>query len=343
MELIINTKQPPDDWLEKQDSSIWGARYEQSPQWAELSQEIGSLRPIYLQVRDGQKTIASLLLFDQIPWDPNNNRVSRALSDRITGRMKGSLSWLWGPNYFSADPEQQRESTALILDWIDEYGHERKLFEVRGYLSDHVARDEIGHIEAQFEQHGYARKEWGNFVIDLRLSEEELWSGMKSSARKAVKKARRNNLRFMEIKQDEEYDSLWLKSYRSFEKAAGRKVYSPEWFQAIWRHGKGKTPRYYVAQSEKGEIMAVLAMNVFGATAREFHSAMNPQAYVEKIPAQDLLHWEMILAAKALNCEKFNLAGVDPDPQAKKARGIRQFKEKWGGQYLEYPRFSKRF
>jgi len=33
----------------------------------------------------------------------------------------------------------------------------------------------------------------------------------------------------------------------------------------------------------------------------------------------------------------YDISGVAPDPDSVKEEGIRRFKGKWGGEYLEYP------
>jgi lipid II:glycine glycyltransferase (peptidoglycan interpeptide bridge formation enzyme) len=66
-----------------------------------------------------------------------------------------------------------------------------------------------------------------------------------------------------------------------------------------------------------------------------------PEAQQEKIPAQDLLHWELMLRSRQLGCRAFDLAGISPDPATPKEVGIRRFKEKWGGEYVEYYTFER--
>jgi lipid II:glycine glycyltransferase (peptidoglycan interpeptide bridge formation enzyme) len=82
-------------------------------------------------------------------------------------------------------------------------------------------------------------------------------------------------------------------------------------------------------------------MYVFNGVATETASALTAHAYSQKIPAQDLLHWEMMLEAKRMGCHTFNLAGVSPNPIDPKSEGIRRFKEKWGGTFFEYTRFER--
>lgn len=96
-----------------------------------------------------------------------------------------------------------------------------------------------------------------------------------------------------------------------------------------------------IAYDKKQTTMAVLGMLIFNGVAREIASAIIPEAYKQKIPAQDLLHWELLLEAKRLKCHTFDLAGVSPNPVSPKEKGIRRFKEKWGGQYIEYYTYKK--
>jgi hypothetical protein len=149
-------------------------------------------------------------------------------------------------------------------------------------------------------------------------------------------------MRILEIESRQDFQERWMKPYRQFEQSAGREVHAPQWFESLWFRGHGETHRYFASLDENDQVMAVLGMTVYNGMAREFNSAMSPQAYAKRLPAQDLLHWEMILSAKALGCTTFNLSGVDPNPEGK-AVGIRQFKEKWGGEYKEAPRYGKSY
>ena len=88
-------------------------------------------------------------------------------------------------------------------------------------------------------------------------------------------------------------------------------------------------------------VLACLGMYIFNGVATEFASSISALAYEKKIPVQDILHWEMMLEAKRMGCHTFDMAGVNPSPQTPKEKGIRQFKEKWGGRYVEYNIYHK--
>jgi lipid II:glycine glycyltransferase (peptidoglycan interpeptide bridge formation enzyme) len=96
-----------------------------------------------------------------------------------------------------------------------------------------------------------------------------------------------------------------------------------------------------VVENGDKDILACLGMYVFNSVATENASSLSPLAYQNKIPAQDLLHWEMMLEAKRMGCHTFDMAGVNPNPQTPKESGIRRFKEKWGGKYVEYNIYHK--
>ena len=339
---LIYSAVAPDDWDDKLTLLPGIGRFEQSSLWAQIEQRISAAKAIYLQVFQGDRLIASLLCFDRKPWDPIRNKKNKSLFIRFSGRIRGSLGWLWGPSYFSENEDEIASATKLMMDWIVDYSGREKLLDIRGYLSDQNTFELNESTAKIIESRAFYRKTWASLLIDLTVNEEMLWSNMKASARKAVNKANRLNIRIEEILSTNDFNTNWLASYRKFEVAAGRKVYSEEWFRTFWDFGHGKTHRYFVALDSEATVMAVLGMNVFNKTAREFNSAMNPIAYEKRIPAQDLLHWEMIKVAKNDGCTIFNLAGVDPEPKEKKARGIRQFKEKWGGRYVEYPRLIKK-
>jgi hypothetical protein len=331
----------PKDWDLELSSLPSLAQVEQSSKWAEIVLALGNAKPIYLKILKGKKLQASLLCFDEQDWDYLRNQKSRKPKSYIRGRHLGSLSWHWGPNYFTTESFEQIEATKKIVEWVEDFSQRNRRHAIRGYISDQMDENSKEVISEVFIKNGYEKKLWANFLVDLSVDEIKIWQNLKSSGRKAVKKARKAGLIVSEITTNHEFESLWMPSYRLFEKMASREPAAVEVFRLFWRIGNGSTHRYFVAQTENNEVMAVLGMMVFNGTAREFSSSINPIAYSRKLPAQDLLHWEMMMAAKRAGCEIFNLSGVDPSPNSNKAKGIKQFKAKWGGKYVETPRFFK--
>lgn len=341
MRVEIRSQGTPSGWNAELLSRPGEGRYEQSTSWAEILRALDGSMPIYLRVTEAERTVASLLCFQAALWNPYKDRVNRNPVHWLSGRSRGSLRWLWGPTFFGEDEAENREALKLILENVEQIGREQKVFELRGYITPSRDATLVGMIGEEFVRLGYQQERGATLLVDLGVDEEQLWRTLKSSGRKAVNKARRQGVHVEEISSDKGFDEVWHASYEAFELAAGRRVYGKQWFRRVWERGYPDTHRYYVARAEDKEPLAVLGMTVFNTVAREFNSAMSPRAFTEGIPAQDILHWEMFLEAKALGCSVFDLAGVDPDRKNGKARGIRQFKEKWGGEYVEYQRYHK--
>lgn len=63
------------------------------------------------------------------------------------------------------------------------------------------------------------------------------------------------------------------------------------------------------------------------------HSAL---ALERRLYAGDVIKWDVIRWAGRAGFRRYDLGGVDRAPLDTKAAGIRQFKEKWGGDLAEY-------
>ncbi len=109
---------------------------------------------------------------------------------------------------------------------------------------------------------------------------------------------------------------------------------------AMWRLGQ-RHYRFFVAQAPEGSVLATLGTYRFNGMATEIMSARSALAIERRVPAQDLLHWEVFRAHKALGDTRFNLAGFSPRPETAREAGIKRFKEKWGGELAEVPRYAK--
>jgi lipid II:glycine glycyltransferase (peptidoglycan interpeptide bridge formation enzyme) len=191
-----------------------------------------------------------------------------------------------------------------------------------------------------FAQRGFLSSRWGTFLTDLTRDETSLWASIDHSGRKCVKKARTMGATVVRMNSFEDYVTRFYGPYCAVEIAAGRSPNPVSVSEAMWREDTERYYRYYIVASAEGETLATLGMYLFNSVATETASALTPLAYSQKIPAQDLLHWELMLEAKRSGCHTFDLAGVSPDPTDAKSEGIRRFKQKWGGVYSEYSRFE---
>lgn len=344
--IVCYDNNPPQGW----DKRVYNAKEEgglcQSTYWARIIEKIDRARSIYLEVFDGRnnKITASLVILKKIPWDRGSMQKKRGIREMITGKWRGWLEWQDGPVVYSRDKIEIQEAISALLEWVDSYGRTKKLYNILSNGFTHTSRFvSDGEIAKLFVRYGYSASRWGTYLVDLRLKEDELWRKIKSSARKSINKARGLGISLRAISSFDEYVNLYFLSYCKFKSIAGSMENMSSVWKIAWDEDIEKYYRYYVAETANGEVMATLGMNLFNGVATEVASSLNPKAFKDKIPAQDILHWEMILEAKRTGCNTFNLAGVNPRPQNAKEEGIRRFKEKWGGEYIETYRFGKRF
>ena len=59
--------------------------------------------------------------------------------------------------------------------------------------------------------------------------------------------------------------------------------------------------------------------------------------------AGDLVKWEIMRWGVETGQRAYDLAGVSPSPENAKEEGIRKFKAKFGGKYVEFTKFSKTY
>lgn len=312
----------------------------QSETWARILNGVTEAEPIFLLARHPTGELAGqLLCFVQKPF----NRAQRRPLRRVEAAVRLTptvLHWLDGPIVYQ---DSERAATvAALLDAVDTLAREHCVDSVSGSMSaatSQMVRDSA--VKAEFLRRGYSGNSWATLLVDLNPSEEMLWRSMDHSVRKGVKKCERLGVRVREIERLEDFIRLFVGPYRATEEAYGRAVNPAYFAEVTFREDDAGYYRNFVAQSVDGTVLATLGMYLFNGVATEVASALTPAAYRAKLPAQDILHWEMFRYAKAAGCVIFNLAGVSPHPRNEKEAGIRRFKEKWGGRYLEYDIFGK--
>jgi len=317
------------------------AGFEQSVLWANLLRELDHVRPFFLGVVKDGEPLATLLAFHHIPWDRARQAPKNGLRQWFSGSRHGWLQWHGGPTLYTENEELAGQALRLLFNWLDDYARRNRLFYIQGAFTHSTIQGNADFVHNLFTQFDYQRQKWATYQIDLNQDEQALWRGLKAAARKSVKKAQREGLAVKQIQTIDELKTDFYVPYQDFESAAGRATNPWFSFEATWRLDEQKLYRFYAARDSKDNVMAVLGMYIFNGVATEIASGLSPVAFAQKIPAQDFLHWEMIGAAKNAGCQHFDLAGVDPDPEDQKAIGIRRFKEKWGGEYVEFPSYRK--
>ena len=177
-------------------------------------------------------------------------------------------------------------------------------------------------------------------IVDLAQDEETIFSNFKPAGRKNIKRCEKENVYVKEVETFGEYREKFLIPSYYFKGSAELSPEIEKEARTFFENDVEKTDRFYYAERD-GEVLATLGLSFAGDTATEIMSSTNPICRELKLPAEDYLHWKLFLEAKSRGYKYFNLAGINPTPQTTKEQGIRRFKEKWGGKYVEYYMLKK--
>jgi hypothetical protein len=341
MELTYFKDYVPTGWDERLHEVGAEAGLGQSTYWARVIQRIDQINPFFLEVVDNQQIIVSLLMFHKYPWNRHEMRKQIGLRELISGTWRGWLEWFDGPVIHTQQEEKIKDALHILLTWLEKYAYQHRVAYISGSMPQTGRVAANTYIADIFLERDFTISTWATYLVDLSQNEADLWRNLQKSARKNIKKAKSLGVRIKHISLLKTLEKEFYIPYCAIENAAGRSSPPFSTFEISWTEDQKQYYHYYVAESETGEILATLGMYIFNNVATEIASALSPKAVNERIPAQDLLHWEMFLTAKKLGCHTFNLAGVNPKPNAPKEEGILRFKKKWGGQYVEYHRFEK--
>ena len=303
---------------------------EHTTMWADRLCELLECDPYYFTAysTDTGEPAALLLGFDVRsaaargePFSPI--RWARERARRLTGRAR-RFAWYGVP--VTLAPEARGGAVEALLEEV-------------ARLCRETGIGSVGESPVQAGTRlpaGWRGRPWATFLVDLTPSEEEeLWAGLKGSGRKAVRRARSDGVTV------ERVDSLdGLRDYYAFiERCAeeqGRRTLGFRDFETMWRHFRGPAIFETFAARHHGEPVTGLSVWGYGSRIAEIGSFTSERANAERLYGGDLIKWEIMRWGHAAGLETFDLSGFNPEPADSKERGIRQFKEKWGGQRVDY-------
>ncbi len=316
--------EPPSAWDCFLTAAGREASLQQSCYWSRFNEKTGRSRSYFLSLEDAGVTLSQSLILKRKQWQRS----------KIKGLILFPyLECIGGPVMPNAP--DAASLTQMVVERVIRMGR-RSLATHIIMKPSHTSRyASDGQVESIYRGHGFDVDRWGTFLVDLGQSEDELWAGLKRAAKKCIRKAQSQGLRMTRITDHDEFVERYWENYVLAEEHHGRTVGTLTMEQL--QEDTEDNYRYYVAEDADSRVLACLGMSVFNGVATEIQSALSPAAFEEKIPAQDFLHWEMMLEARRIGCLTFDVAGVHPAPRSPAEAGIRRFKEKWGGRYVEYP------
>jgi hypothetical protein len=308
-----------DGWLAEQGGE---AGFLQTSTWARVNAAINNVDSHLVLLRDGDGQIKAGAL------------VGARRAGGLVGRVRGgaALDCFEGPVVAAGENDAAVERVVETAESL----MPRATLTWHGRPAS-ASADAHRALEAVLGPRGYEAAPWATSVVNLDDDEDVLAGRCNPAARKAVRRARRAGLAVVRCMTRDEYVARFLGSYE--EANPGRA--HPFREAAVWDLDRDDYYRFYIAVDSRGDVHATLGTYRFNGMATEISSSRTPVGVESGLPAQDLLHWEVLLAHRELGDRLFNLAGYAPDPTDAKEHGIKRFKQKWGGRDVTYARFRR--
>lgn len=313
----------------------------QTTYWGDFLSLYYKATPYYISISDNHgQVLASLLMYKIGHWpeiyykNPGFNLVKSILN-----YYNRCLSWNDGPIFFS---DINREEVLYeLLSFIEEFALKngiRLIYNVRPPLM----QDRRQMLEEVFIKKGYKRSSWATYVLNLDVPLNKIWSSFRSETRTRLRKTR--SYEFV-LKYCEKGD---LKTYFQCEIEHGctkrLKIPPKKKYDLLWDALTPAKGFMILSAFYEGRPIAFTSLRCFNKTVHILKPIRSKVAFEKKeIPVGDFLIWECIKRAKEDGFKYIDFLGVAPYPKNKEEYGIRQFKEKWGGDYYEYGLFSKNF
>lgn len=315
----VYLESPPRDWDDWLQECMGNANFCQSSKWAEIHFEANSAKPYWIDVTvNGSRKVGALF---------GLKKINSFFSD------KGELSCFHGPVLFAGS---NIEYLAELLHKTEKLASDVSARSVSfiGFPTwCDTCNDEV--IEQIFYELNYKKKPWFTSIVDLSPSEDKIFASFKNAARKGIRKSEREGLTVSRCKTLNEFNSFFVTPY--YEENSNTRNISRQ--NTIWNLDNGRYYNYFFVKNSQGHILATLGTYRYKGVATEIMSHRTKASYIDNLPAQDLLHWEVFRFHKEHGDQWFDMAGYSPDPKTPKEKGILRFKQKWGGREVKIPSY----
>ena len=260
------------------------------------------------------------------------------LPTRILRTLWKCCSLLHGP--LILDRTREQEILEQLIETIEHFARTEKLFLWKKVMPPihHQAFNQTV-WDTCFKQYGFEHSTWATFLIDLTMSVDELWKGFKHSARKSIKKIKKEEVSFFRVVDEDGLRKYYSVLSETRERKGLQLGVRYDLLRNWWLNHAGVFQIFLVEC--QGKPLAGQGVFLFNNIMREVFAGTSNYAVEEKLYGGDLLKFEILKWAKESGFQLYDLAGVNPNPITASEKNIRQFKEKWGGKYIQYSVYSK--
>lgn len=268
--------------------------------------------PLWIIALEGNEIVGSLLSF--------------VMKER--GGLKGYLSRrciVWGgPLVKDEDPDVYSK----LLEKFNEIGGKKAIYSQFRNLFD------LTNFTSVFSKQGWQFEEHLNIKVDLSKSEEALWKEVHSKRKNEIRRAEKEGTSFKILEEKYEFDT----TYDILTEVYGRaKLPLPEiqFFRTAYDLLGPDHFRIFLAVNE-GKIIGTMYVLCFKDIMYDWYAG-SYQAYYKKYP-NDLIPWKVFLWGKENGFKTFDFGGAGKPGVP---YGVRDYKKKFGGAFVNHGRFEK--
>lgn len=162
-----------------------------------------------------------------------------------------------------------------------------------------------------------------NLIIDIRSSEDELLSQMKSKTRYNIRLATKKGVKVF-TSRDKKHVDIFCDLVEKTAKRKGVAFHNREHYHKMFQKIPEHMMQLYIAQYD-GEIIAANITSFYGGVATYLHGATSDK--YRNVMAPFLLQWRAMLDAKEKECQWYDFGGIFPDSNDNGKKGITRFKK----------------
>ena len=186
-----------------------------------------------------------------------------------------------------------------------------------------------------FAKHGYIFEDHLDIIHDLAIAENELLERVYSKRRYGIRRSKREGVTFSV---ENNLDGL-KKCYQILEDVynyAKLPLADYKFFENLFNFSNKKTGLQIFTAKYKGKIIGCMLALIYENTIYDFYAG-SLHDYYKKYP-NDLIPWEVFLWGKDNNYKLFDFGGAG---KPNEPYGVRDYKEQYGGELVNWGRFEK--
>jgi len=332
---------------------IYGTIF-QSTYWAEYLKKTYGDNPIYIASLNKNGEFQGSLLAIMSSYAKHPFLTELGKKGQILGKLYKYIAspilryklpfiyWENGPMIIPNDSTEQKihreDIYKNIIGKIVDIAQEKNCYEIK------FARPTFfGDYSDIFSLFGFENRRMGTLLINLDQPTEVLWKRINRKARNSVKSATAQGLEITKVSKLDELKEFYSSNVQA-RKRAKIKVFPFSYFTLLWNHFSPLDKIVvFIARIKDKPVAAHLYLN-HNKIIHLITMGDSDYARSNRMHANDFLMWYAIKWAHERGFRYFDLSGVELykiDAGYKKAQNIYRYKNKWGGQLVEYNDYKK--